>query len=146
VSRSPGWPRRRALSALNYLRRNHAQHELAERYDASQPTISRTLACYTPILGEVLGEWVVTADDLDPDEQLLIDGTLLPCWSWAEHPELYSGKHRTTGMNLQIAATLAGRFVWASDPMPGSTHDAAALRAAGLLDIDNGPAHIGDKG
>ena len=28
---------------------------------------------------------------------LLVDGSLTPCWSWKDAPELYSGKHKTTG-------------------------------------------------
>jgi hypothetical protein len=27
---------------------------------------------------------------------VLVDGTLAPCWSYAEHPELWNGKHKTT--------------------------------------------------
>jgi hypothetical protein len=38
-------------------------------------------------------EFAPTADDLDPDEQYIVDGTLLPCWSWKDRPKLYSGKH-----------------------------------------------------
>jgi hypothetical protein len=46
-------------------------------------------------------EFVPTADDLDPDAQYIVDGTLLPCWSWKDRPKLYSGKHKTTGVNVQ---------------------------------------------
>jgi hypothetical protein len=28
-----------------------------------------------------------------PEVQYIVDGTLLPCWSWSGHKELYSGKH-----------------------------------------------------
>lgn len=66
---------------LSYLRRNHVQQELAESYDTSQPTISRAIAATAPALAEVLDDWVPTAEDLDPNTQLIIDGTLLPCWS-----------------------------------------------------------------
>ena len=48
----------------------------------------------------------VTAADLDPDAQYILDGTLLPCWSWTGRKELYSGKHKTTGMNVQVACTI----------------------------------------
>ncbi len=131
---------------LTYLRRNHVQQELAELHGRSQPTISRTIAKYTQILGELLTEWVPTVEDLDPAEQLIIDGTLLPCWSWADHRELWSGKHRTTGMNVQVACTLSGRPVWVSDPTPGKTHDSTALRQSGILDEQAHPRHLGDKG
>ena len=30
----------------------------------------------------------------------------IQCWSWKDHPELYSGKHKTTGLNVQVACTL----------------------------------------
>lgn len=131
---------------LCYLRRNRVQQELAELFGASQPTISRTIALYTPILGEFLAEWVPTVEDLDPDRQLIVDGTLLPCWSWADHPELWSGKQRTTGLNVQVACTLGGTLAWVSDPTPGRTHDARAIRESGLLDEDTRPEHLGDKG
>jgi hypothetical protein len=132
--------------ALTYLRRNRVQHELAELFGVSQATISRTITRLAPLIVAVLKDIVPTADDLDPEVQLLVDGTLVPCWSWADHPELWSGKHRTTGLNIQVACTLAGQLVWVSDPMPGSTHDTKALRDSGLLDIPDGPRHIGDKG
>jgi hypothetical protein len=54
-------------------------------------------------------EFVPTADDLDEDAQYIVDGTLLPCWSWKAYPKLYSGKHKTTGVNLQLACSIYGR-------------------------------------
>ena len=145
--------RRRALGVfksvevtLCYLRRNRVQDELAEQYGVSQATISRTISTYTALLGEMLKEWVPTVEDLDPQEQLIIDGTLLPCWSWEKNPELWSGKHLATGLNVQVACTLDGRLAWVSDPTPGRTHDSRALRESGVLDTEDGPAHLGDKG
>lgn len=133
-------------AALIYLRRNRVQVDLAELFEVSQSTISRTISRVLPLLIAVLRDAVPTVDDLDPNAQLLVDGTLVPCWSWAGHPELFSGKHRTTGLNLQVAATLGGELAWVSDPVPGSTHDITALRTSGLLDLPEGPQHIGDKG
>jgi hypothetical protein len=108
------WPPRLGLYlsvviALTYLRRNRVQAELAETYGVSQSTISRAISAVTPLLGRVLKDFVPTADDLGPGEQYIVDGTLLPCWSWAGHPELYSGKHKTTGMNVQVACTGPGQ-------------------------------------
>lgn len=131
---------------LSYLRRNHVQQELAEVHGASQPTISRVIARYSAMLGEVLRDWVPTVEDLDPQAQLIIDGTLLPCWSWAGHPELWSGKHRTTGVNVQVACTLSGQLAWVSDPTPGRTHDAKALRESGIFEDEACADHMGDKG
>jgi DDE superfamily endonuclease len=132
--------------ALTYMRRNRVQAELAETYGVSQPTISRAITGVTPLLGKVLGEYVPTADDLDERSQYLVDGTLLPCWSWASHPELYSGKHKTTGMNVQVACTLTGNLAWISDPVDGSRHDSYCLSESGALQGFEPGSWTGDKG
>jgi hypothetical protein len=75
-----------------------------------------------------------------------VDGTLLPCWSWADRPQLYSGKHKTTGMNVQIACTLDGRLVWISDPIDGSRHDTYCLKESGVLLTPSPDNWMGDKG
>ena len=139
---------------LTYLRHNPCQELLAEAYNVSQATVSRVISAYTPLIAQALQASVPTVEDLDPTAQLVIDGTLLECWSWADHPELYSGKHKTTGLNVQVACTLSGTLAWVSDPQDGCTHDAQALRRSGLLDVpatdlpDGAPPpkHIGDKG
>ncbi|MDR1293582.1 MAG: hypothetical protein LBK59_01280 [Bifidobacteriaceae bacterium] len=74
-----------------YLYRNRTEWDLAEQYDVDQSTIPRIVADYTPVLNTVLAQYVPTVDDLDPTVQLIVDGTLLPCWSWADHHEDYSG-------------------------------------------------------
>jgi hypothetical protein len=132
--------------ALTYMRRNRVQAELAETYGVSQPTISRAITGVTPLLGKVLEKYVPTADELDGRTQYIVDGTLLPCWSWASHPELYSGKHKTTGMNVQVACTLGGSLAWISDAIDGSRHDTYCLGESGaLLTFDPGN-WVGDKG
>lgn len=112
---------------LTYLRRNRVQAELAETYEVSQPTISRAIAVITPMLDEVLKPYVPTADELTEQSQYIVDGTLLPCWSWSTNPELYSGKHKTTGMNIQIACTVSGDLAWISEPINGGRHDMHCL-------------------
>ena len=121
---------------LTYARRNRVQAEIAEAFNVSQPTVSRAISRLTPVLAKVLADRVPVADDLDMRQQYIIDGTLLPCWSWADHPDLYSGKHKTTGLNVQVACDLTGRLAWVSDPVPGARHDVAALRMSGILDAD----------
>ena len=113
---------------LTYLRRNRVQAEIGEAFGVSQSTISRAIAAITPLLERALRAFVPTAEELDVDTQYLIDGSLLPCWSWADHHrELYSGKHKTTGMNVQIACTLHGALAWISDPIDGCHHDVYCL-------------------
>nr|WP_255676132.1 transposase [Pseudonocardia sp. ICBG1142] len=105
---------------LAYLRGNRVQWELAETYGVSQSTVSRAITGVTPLLAQALRSVVPTAEELRADRQYIIDGTLLPCWSWAAVPGLWSGKHRTTGVVVQVAATLEGQLSWISDPTPGS--------------------------
>ncbi len=81
-------------------------------------------------------------EDMGPTAQLIVDGTLLECWFWVDHPELYSGKHKTIGLNVQVACTPLSRLAWASDPQDGCTHDVEVLHRSGLLDVP--PANLSD--
>lgn len=131
---------------LTYLRRNRVQAEIGESFGVSQSTISRAVAGLSPVLGQVLAEYVPVAEDLDARTQYIVDGTLLPCWSWRERPDLYSGKHKTTGVNVQVACDLYGRLAWISDPLSGRRHDVAALEASAVLDTLEAANWMGDKG
>ena len=73
-------------------------------------------AC-TPLIAGALSDQVPVVEDLDPTAQLIVDGALLECWSWKDRPELYSGRHRTTGLNVQVACTLSGALAWVCDPV-----------------------------
>ena len=77
-------------ATLTYMRHNRTQAEIGESLGVSQPTISRAISAITSLIPEAAREFVPTADDLDADAQYILDGTLLPCWSWARHKELYS--------------------------------------------------------
>jgi hypothetical protein len=131
---------------LTYLRRNRIQAEIGESFGVSQSTISRAVTALTPLLGTALARYVPVAEDLHPHAHYVVDGTLLPCWSWAAHPELYSGKHKTTGMNVQVAATLDGQLAWISDPIDGSRHDSHCLTEAAVLTGMDAGKWLGDKG
>ena len=131
---------------LTYLRRNRVQAELAESYGVSQSTISRAIARVSPLVEAVLRQYVPTAEELSDKARYVVDGTLLPCWSWTSHPELYSGKHKTTGLNVQVASTLEGNLAWISDPIAGSRHDTYCLRESGVLLTLDPARWIGDKG
>ena len=155
-SRRPGL-RQSVRLVLASPRHNLDQEFLAELSGVSQPTVSRVLSVWTPLIAATLEDNVPTADGLDPGAQPIIDGTLVPCWAWRDKPELHPGKHHTTGMNRQVACTPTGRLAWASDPVPGRIHDARALTESGLLDNNNDPSnddptrhpptrHIADKG
>lgn len=114
--------------ALTYLRGNRVHVELAETYGFSQPTSSRAITAVTPLLGVVLEPLRADRGGGGRPAQYVVHGTLLPCWLWAEHPELYSGKHKTAGVNVQVVCTLSDRLVWISDPADGSPHGTHCLR------------------
>ena len=93
-----------------------------------------------------MARFVPVAEDLVAGRQYIVDGTLLPCWSWAAHPRLYSGKHKTTGMNVQVVCTLDGELVWISDPIERARHDAFCLDESGVLDTLDPRDWTGNKG
>ena len=134
------------IAALHYKRHNTPQAAIGEWFRVSQPTISRAIQVMTPLIAEATREFVPTVEDVDPEEQYFIDGTLLPCWSWKDHPELWSGKHKQTGVNVQVACTIYGRLAWVSDPITGNRHDSHCINDAGIFDLVDAGDMIGDKG
>jgi transposase len=129
--------RRRGLSlreavivACGYMRSNITEEIWAAVFSVSQPTISRAITTLTPLIAEA------TAGCRPGEEQaaaavagqtVLLDGFLAPCWSWQPVHLTYSGKHRTTGFNAQVITTMNGHVLYISGPLPGRTHDMAAL-------------------
>jgi hypothetical protein len=136
--------------ACMYIRHNCTEEFLGDMRGISQATVSRILADLVPVVRSVLAAFVP-----DPHEAIrlvdgricLVDGTITPCWSYAEHRELWSRKHGTTGFCVQLISLLDGTPVWISDPLPGSTHDKKAFDTTATTDIINkAAAGIGDKG
>ncbi|SMY13302.1 Helix-turn-helix of DDE superfamily endonuclease [Brevibacterium jeotgali] len=131
--------------AISYIRRNRVQAELAENYGVSQATVSRAVTTWSPRIVEALNEFVPTVDDLDTRDALIVDGTLPPCWDWEAADGLYSAKHQSPGLNVQVACNLSGRLAWVSDPMPGCTHDSKALDTSGFLEVFPEDFIMGDR-
>lgn len=64
----------------------------------------------------------------------MLDGTPIPTDRVGGQRCYYSGRHRRHGVNVQVLADPFGRLLWASPPLPGSTHDLTAARALGVTD------------
>ena len=128
-----------------YLRQNIVQAVIGEIPGVSQPTVSRAIKALTEAISRTLAVLLLTAEEVPEDCDYVVDGTLFPCLDWHGHRDLWSVKHKRAGMNVQILVRPDGRFVWASDPYPGSMHDVAALDASGLLEGMDPSGWIGDK-
>ena len=130
------------------MRRNSTQAEAAAHFRCSQPTVSRRWDLLRPVIAKVTGSFIP-----DPVQVLgrggtaLVDGTVCPVWDWSAIPNLYSGKAKFTGMNVQIACNLQGD-VAAIGPVPlnGARHDAYAFEASGLKEILEKPVDSGNTG
>ena len=133
-------------ATLIHLRHNIVQAAIGELLGVSQPTISRAVKALTGAIARILEGLLLTAEEVPQGCDYVVDGTLFPCWRRRSHRELWSGKHKATGMNVQILVLPGGRLVWASDPYPGSMHDVAALDASGLLEGIDPSGWIADKG
>ena len=150
-NRGSGRPRaltlRQAVKAvLVYFRTNITEAVIAELMFTDQATISRVISDLEGVIADAVEEFVPELADEATGRVAVVDGSLCPCWSWADAPELYSGKHKTTGHAHQFIADLSGDLMHISDPVPGKTHDAKAVADTGtaaLLDTGNS---IGDKG
>ena len=129
-----------------YLRQNIVQAVIGEILGVSQPTVSRAIKALTEAISRTLAVLLLTAEEVPRDCDYVVDGTLLPCPDWRKRRDLWSVKHGSAGMNVQILVRLNGEFMWASDPYPGSMHDVAALDASGLPEGMDPSGWIGDKG
>ena len=124
--------------ACMYLRQNSTQEFLGDMRHVSQPTVSRIVTTLVPVVKAVLEEFVPAAEDaieMANGRVCLVDGTITPCWSYADHDELWSRKHGTTGFNAQLVCLLDGNAIYISDPLPGKTHDAAAFAGTPAAEI-----------
>jgi hypothetical protein len=122
------------------LRENPTQTVAAAVFGVSQSTVSRRCDALREPIAAALAAWVPDPHEATRGSTVLVDGSLARTWDWRHRDDLYSGKHRDTGFNLQIAATLEGRLLAIGAPIPGARHDAYAWKASGLAhklaDID----------
>jgi hypothetical protein len=122
------------IVSSGYMRQNIIEDVWAEIFDTSQPTISRIITEITPLIEKATAEFRPAAEQAKAavrGQTVLVDGFLAPCWSWHGAPELWSGKHKTTGFKGQVISNLAGDIVFVSEPVTGHNHDMIALSKTG---------------
>jgi hypothetical protein len=93
--------REAVIITCGYMRQNIIQAVWAEIFDTSQPVISAIITRFTPFIEAVTEDDRPTAEEAKEEaareQTVLVDGFLAPTWSWRDSPELWSGKHKTTG-------------------------------------------------
>ena len=143
--------REAVVVACGYMRQNLIQEVWAEIFDTSQPVISGMITKFTPLIEASTDEERPTADQAKEaaarEQTVLVDGFLAPTRSWRDTPELWSGKHKTTGFNGQAIANLRGDLLFVSEPVTGHNHDMTALAETETGHIIAAAySGIGDKG
>jgi len=128
------------------LRENPTQTVAAAVFGVSQATVSRRFEALREPIAAALADQVPDPQAWTRGDTVLVDGTLALTSDWRHRDDLYSGKHRDTGFNLQIAATLGGRLLAVGDPVPGKRHDAHAWAASGLAQTLDGIDVLADLG
>ena len=133
------------------MRQNITQEVWAEIFDTSQPVISGIITKFTPLIEASTEEDRPTVDEAKEDaareQTVLVNGFLAPAWSWRDTPELWWGKHKTTGFNGQAIANLRGDLLFVSEPVTGHNRDMTALAETETADmIAAAYSGIGDKG
>lgn len=104
-----------------YFKTNVTEDVIAELMFVDQSTVSRAISNLESVIADVLEEFVPDlAEEMD-GRVGVVDGSLCPCWSWADAPELRSGKRKTTGHSHQVVCGLFGDLMHVSDPLPGKT-------------------------
>ncbi|MGA5134922.1 transposase family protein [Streptomyces olivoreticuli] len=138
---------RSVVLVLFLLRQNPVQEAAAELFGVSQATVSRRWTALLPVVEKVLAEHVPDLAEASAGRIVLIDGTLVTTWDWAsEGTTMFSGKHRDTGFNAQVAATLAGDPLAVSAPVPGARHDMHAWRQSHFPEAFTDRETMGDLG
>jgi hypothetical protein len=138
---------RQAVKAtIMYFKTNITEEVISELLLVDQSTISRVISGLEGVIAEVLDEFVPDLAEEMAGRVGIVDGSLCPCWSWADSPELYSGKHKTTGHCHLFVCDTDGELMHVSDPRPGKTHDAKAFDETGMGDILRADNSVGDKG
>lgn len=129
------------------LRRNVTFGELAEDFGLSASTAWGYVQLIRDKLNELLAvDFGELAESLH-GKVCLVDGTLVQVFNWRHRKDLFSGKHRKYGMNVQVIADLHGRVLGVSRGFPGSRHDMYCFTEANLARItDAASSAVGDSG
>jgi hypothetical protein len=126
-------PGRQALLALAHLRNGDTYTRLACGFEIGVSTAWRYVREAVDLLAAAADDLTTAMNRIRRLAYAILDGTLIPIDRVADQKPYYSGKHKRHGVNVQVIADPAGRLVWVSATLPGSTHDLTAARAHDLI-------------
>ncbi|MCC8251553.1 transposase family protein [Saccharothrix luteola] len=125
---------RQALLVLAHLRCGDTCSRLAAGFGVGLATVCRYIHEAVQLLAALAPDVADAVKVATRKAYVILDGTVLPIDRIAADRPYYSGKHKRHGMNVQVLADPAGRLLWTSPALPGSTHDLTAARAHGIVD------------
>jgi dienelactone hydrolase len=129
-------PARQALLALAHLRNGDTPARLATGFGVGATTAWRYIREAVDLLAATAPTLTQAMRHVAQLAYAILDGTLIRTdrLSGTADRRYYSGKHHQHGVNAQVIADPAGRLVWVSAALPGSTHDLTAARTHGIVD------------
>jgi hypothetical protein len=141
---------RQALLALAHLRNGDTPARLAAGFGIGATTAWRYIRESVDLLAATAPTLTTVTATIARLAYAILDGTLIPTdrLGGTADRRYYAGKHRRHGVNVQVIADCAGRLIWISPALPGSTHDLTAAREHGIIDAltEAGVMTLADKG
>jgi hypothetical protein len=119
---------RQALLVLAHLRCGDTYARLAAGFHIGIATVYRYIHEAVDLLASLAPTLEQAMETVRRKAYVILDGMLLPIDRIAADRPYYSGKKKHHGMSVQVLADPAGRLIWASDVLPGATHDLTAAR------------------
>ncbi|MFE7812861.1 transposase family protein [Streptomyces sp. NPDC057433] len=119
---------RQALLVLAHLRCGDTYARLAAGFRIGIAAVYRYIREAVDLLAALAPTPEQAMDTARRKAYVILDGTLLPIDRIAADRPYHSGKKKHHGMNVQVLADPAGRLIWASDALPGATHDLTVAR------------------
>lgn len=139
---------KQAILGVLYIVEHKTLHQLAKDFDVSLGSAFNYVNTVQEILAGLLPSHMTDLEQaLKGHQEAVIDGTLFH-FANKYIPGFTEGKHKKSGVNVQVITTLGGQVLWVSSPLPGATHDTKACRifdVAGAATI-SGTHAFADKG
>ncbi|WP_309111697.1 transposase family protein [Saccharothrix sp.] len=127
-------PGHQALLVLAHLRCGDTYSRLAAGFGVGPATVCRYIHEAVQLLAALAPDLADALKVATRKAYIILDGTLPPIDRIAADRPYHSGKHKRHGMNIQVPADPAGRLLWTSPALPGSTHDLTTARTHGIVD------------